>query len=531
MNRFLKTALSMVLVFAIVFSVPIRFSAAVTEEENLPTVYVVGQGVWLENGQGEIIYPSPFNADAEYISNAAKSLSPSFLKGYLTGDYGDYCRELCKAVDPVFASVRLDKNGERKPGESYYPRRTPERMLSNFENSEYKKTGKFGLFDFQFDYDWRIDPFQTADELEEYIDAVLELTGAAKVNLVGRCLGVIETMAYLQRYGTSKINKYLMYCGVLWGTEVCSSPFSGKVKLKPGAIDNFVYAALGGDLLMEIVKDSVSILNRTRGLKLATDFINRVYDDVKEEITPELVMLVYGTMPSFWAMLSAEDYEDAKRLIFSGGREKEYAGLIEKIDNYNNKVRLKSAEILKAAEADGVRIGNVCKYGSQIIPVTEEPEVNSDMFVSLWSSSLGATAGEFNKPLDESYLSLAGENGTYKYISADHQVDASTCLFPESTWIIKNMEHRDFPECVDREIILPFMRFNGQMTVYDRESAPRFLVYDKASSSLRPLTEENSKTEQVNSGSIFVLLSRLIVNVVKLLITSIKTTQNRGGKF
>ncbi|MCR4616313.1 MAG: hypothetical protein K5756_09225 [Clostridiales bacterium] len=522
MKKILKATLSVILIFAILIPVSVNLNAEEAEEENLPTVYVVGQGVWLENAEGEVIYPSSAEINKEFILDAAKSITPAFLKGYITGNYDQYCKELCEIIDPLFASVRLDKNGERKPGESYRPRRTLDSIRENFENSEYKRTGKYGLFDFEFDYDWRIDPFETADELAEYIDIVLDLTGAEKVNLIGRCLGVNETMVYLQKYGTSKINKYLMYCGVLWGTELCSSLFSGTVKIDATAVDNFLYAMLGEDLLMEIIKDSVTILNRTHGLKLAANFINKVYNDVKDELSPELVMRIYGTMPSYWSMLSEEDYETAKKLVFSNGREKEYAGLIEKIDNYHNKVRLKSKEILKAAEADGVAIGSICKYGYQIIPAVKEPGISSDVFVSLWSSSLGATTNGFNKPLKNSYIRRAKRNGTDKYISPDKQVDASTCLFPESTWIIKNIEHADFPEVINREIMIPFLRFKGQMTVNDRETAPRFLVYGQEDSSLSPMTKENSKTEKVNSGSLFVLLGRVIVNSVKLIINNAK---------
>jgi hypothetical protein len=43
--------------------------------------------------------------------------------------------------------------------------------------------------------------------------------------------------------------------------------------------------------------------------------------------------------------------------------------------------------------------------------------------------------------LSDKYINIRVSEGKGKYISPDKQIDASTCLLPDNTWFIKNVDH------------------------------------------------------------------------------------------
>ena len=57
-----------------------------------------------------------------------------------------------------------------------------------------------------------------------------------------------------------------------------------------------------------------------------------------------------------------------------------YAGLIEKIENFDKNIRQHLPEILKQIEADGINIAVVAKYGYQIVPIIESVDALADQY-------------------------------------------------------------------------------------------------------------------------------------------------------
>lgn len=101
-------------------------------------------------------------------------------------------------------------------------------------------------------------------------------------------------------------------------------------------------------------------------------------------------------------------------------------------------------ELLKAAEADGVNIRIVSKYGFQMLPVLESLDEQGDVWTTTRFSSLGATVSKIGTTFSDEYIESRKALGYEKYISPDRQIDASTCVFPEYTWFLKNAIHDDW---------------------------------------------------------------------------------------
>ena len=229
------------------------------------------------------------------------------------------------------------------------------------------------------------------------------------------------------------------------------------------------------------------------GVKLALNEVNRVYKLVCENVVPRILRDSYGTMPGYWAMVEDDCYDSAKKLVF-GGVEDEWAGLIEKLDHYHNNVALKSEEILKQCADDGINVYNIEKYGFASFPVVKDCEMICDSTVNLTLASEGATTVDsFKKTFSKDYMAKAEQNGTAKYISPDRQVDASTCLFPDSTWFVKNLRHKAFPDSMNA-LVAEMINAEGTFTVFDSAEWPQYMVFDEETQTASPMTEENCNT-------------------------------------
>ena len=99
-----------------------------------------------------------------------------------------------------------------------------------------------------------------------------------------------------------------------------------------------------------------------------------------------------------------------------------------------------------------------------------------------------------NETLPAEYIARRTALGFGKYISPDRMIDASTCAFPDNTWFIKGAIHNDVVLGVD---VLYENVFDStdDVTVETYDTHPQFLVYDRETARMFPMTEENCHTE------------------------------------
>ncbi|MDO4380718.1 MAG: hypothetical protein Q4D20_07590, partial [Clostridia bacterium] len=124
----------------------------------------------------------------------------------------------------------------------------------------------------------------------------------------------------------------------------------------------------------------------------------------------------------------------------------------------------------------------------------------TDGMATVKDASLGATCAKFGEKLPESYI--ASHNS--KYVSGDKIIDAGSCLYPDSTWFVKNLDHSLMPGVLENFCATLIAKEN-QPTVFDSERYPQFMVYDKRDGALVPLndiSDIDSSTEVTNPGGI-----------------------------
>ena len=217
-------------------------------------------------------------------------------------------------------------------------------------------------------------------------------------------------------------------------------------------------------------------------------------------------------------MVSDEDYEKAKETVFHGADMEKYANFIEIIDNYHYNVTAEIEEDFKRYEEMGVNIFNVTKYGYQATPVAngEYNSTVSDGIVSATLSSGGATTAPVGKTFNKRYINNAVAAGTDKYISPDKQIDASTALFPERTWFVKNVKHAEFPPSMD--LLFGEMIRNDDYTVNSDPDYPQYMVFENETGKVTPLVVENMNTENwfdVTFGNALKTFFRLLGELIR----------------
>ena len=476
MKKLISILLSLVLLLGTVSVSASAVTYVLKPGSKYPTIYVPGRNE--DNLVDDVDSENPTNIRADInidVSAFASALIPELSQAVVTDEWDAYCATLEGLVAPMFESVALDENGNRKDNSGVQFRYD---NLRNTTQTDYT----YRIDTYRFEYDWRIDPYENAGLLDAYIEAVMAVTGAEKVNILGRCEGANIVLPYLEQYGDSeKINSILFAWPSVYGLVGTTSFFTGDISVDMDALAT----SLATDAsVSNIASSMVSILNMSGILDGGEKAFDFIYSKVKDQLMPSLVLDTFGTMPSMWSMISPDKYEEAKAFVFSG-KEKQYAGLIEKIDNYHNKVGLHIADILKAYTDAGVNFTCVAKYGYVASPIcTSYRNAQSDGMAIVKDASLGATSADFAQILSDSYLS----SHDAKYISSDRIIDASTCLYPESTWFVKNLVHSTMHGVLEN-LCATLIAKETQPTVFDSERYPQFMVYDGRDGSLVPLND------------------------------------------
>ncbi len=313
-------------------------------------------------------------------------------------------------------------------------------------------------------------------------------------------------MAYLSAYGHEKVNKIFFNTTASNGYILASACFSGEMEFNAKELNAFLKnnpnfslesldlsALSSGEDLLALLQAFLDASSAVPGLDPAGALVNRLYADLIREMIPDILLVSYGTFPGVWAMVDNAHFDAAVKYVFAG-REAEYAGLIDRITYYHENVSLKTEELLRACEADGIQVGCVTKYGYPSLPLCKEAEMLSDGHALVSEVSFGATTSTHSGTLSDAYIA----SHDAKYISADKKIDASTCMFRDTSWFVGNLEHQYFPYLLDYLTQAYFLA--DEMTVDTNPAYPQFMVFNPAYS-LDPLTEENADTSVVGVGN------------------------------
>lgn len=504
----MKKIISVLLVAVMMFSFAVPAFAAVNvnaSKSQIPIIRISGDGEPLYDNQGNklLTYTSIFGAfdsgdgdNSELYKSIANVMMPFLVDGLINDNWDPYYDALYEEIAELFGNTLLDKDGN-PIDESGLSEARKQEMQKTMNTNKYGSKKYYGIEDYRFFYDWRLDPTAVADDFDAYIRAVKKATGAQKVGIIASCLGTSVVMAYLAEYGTGDVNGLGFDGTVCNGSEIISESISGKFRLEGDSLTRVLEDCnhLGVFDMDEFLLATIDLLSKSGAIDGITASVKEtIYDKVIRGVTSSLALSTFCTWPGYWSTVSEEDYDDAMLYVFGekgSEKRKEYAGLIEKIENYNTAVRGKTYKLFTDAKSAGVNIGIMAKYGYQIIPICQSSDEIADELVTVKKSSFGATTTKIYDTFSNDYLASVAESDL-KYISPDKQIDASTCLFPDYTWFIKGASHADWTK-MEMKILYDVVSADKQLTVNDTEIS-QFMVYNNETKETFKMTEENCDT-------------------------------------
>lgn len=287
-----------------------------------------------------------------------------------------------------------------------------------------------------FKYDWRQDVCQTAKKLNDYVKSVKKQTGASKVTLVGCSLGGSVLSAYIDAYKNNKdVRRCVFVNAAFQGVDVASA-YARDLAIDSKSVISYIKGlkpALYGGKYSTLLSIGLGVADVR--IKYAADYLNKFLKKKSnvDKLYTQVLKGWIGNIPSLWECIPYDSFDKAVKEMSAIGFLDKSSGLYTKITNYH-KVQGRLAQNLKAIKKQGVEVAIIADYGVAGIPVTSRWKNQTDILIDTKRASAGATTAAFGKK-------LSAKN---KYVSSDKLINAKTCILPDNTWFIKNMQHMAF---------------------------------------------------------------------------------------
>lgn len=459
-------------------------------EFDVPVVFVTGlqgefyKGLSTETQDDDVRIWGP---QAQPIINAVFDNLGSILWYLITNNYDALVEVLSGLVDPIFGDFVCDENGNPNPD-------TGKKETSDYglkESNGYQNA-------YYFVYDWRLDALTIASQLDDYINYVMELTGSDKVALVSMSLGTAIMMTYLYEYyytaedysERNHIAAAVFIAGAMNGVGCCEDPFSGNISMDSVSLMRFLSEIMKDDSSTQAIYYMLEWLYVMGALDGVVEYVDNLTDELLDHGFNEAMTDSLATVSGFYTLMSTERYRETIDYIFNTPEKKEkYAEVIRKGDYYHNNVQVNGTNIINSLLADGINTAIIAEYGYTFIPLTSDNDRMSDGVIATDRESFGATCSRVDETLSNGYKQAEICECGGNHISADNQIDASTCEFPDITWFAKYLRHSS----ADRyfaQLVNLIVYSDRQITVWDYSEYPQFMI-NLDDEKLVPLTVED----------------------------------------
>ena len=293
--------------------------------------------------------------------------------------------------------------------------------------------------EFNYRYDWREDPWLLAERMHNMIEAVCEATGHSTVNVASQSGSTVIFMAYLVRYGTQRIAALTIRSTFHKGSTVLGDLVNGRVKLDANALSRTNFFKDFGVPNHEMIMSVLQAAHQAGLLAPLLTTVNRALPRILDRFYENAFVPSVLTIPMLWAYVPPDDYESGKEFCF-GDKKDQYAGLIQKLDRYHYRVKLKADELLQET-AWKIPVGTYLGYNSTLFFGVENSNRDGDGIIDTALMSMGAICATPGKRLGVMGVYRQKVNCGHDHISPGRTVDASACLFPEHTWFVRNDPH------------------------------------------------------------------------------------------
>lgn len=471
MKKVVKKLTAVLLVLSVLMSLAIPAAAVEKLAPGVPMIHIGGiasRNLYADmntDAERQVFWPT-----TDSITGAVKKLIFPIARLAFDKNWDAFNNKLIPAANEMFEMITCNPDGTSK-------------YDVTIKNDWYGIPPGYN-FDrtLSFYYDWRLDPMDIAVDLHNYIQYIKRETGCQKVALLPESMGGVTVTAYLSLYGTTDVAAVIMRSSAFQGVSLVGELFNRNISIDKVAVLGYVGRFLepmenGGQIALLL-----KVLDMFGMLDVILSAVSVTLDNLKERAYDESLIPVFGYMPGVWSLVPDEYYESAKRSMLD---ETVNAALIEKIDNYHYNAQAKAETLLKQAMADGVRVAVIANYNLFGVPISPQVYAQTDYLIDTVYASGGATCAPLNASLGEGYVQAVqcGHN----HVSPDLIVDASTCMFPEHTWFVKNMIHTEF-RADYRAMVSWILEAPAQPTVFTDARYPQFQQFNIADETLSPVT-------------------------------------------
>ena len=479
-----KVVLSIVLAMILVVTTlaPAFASGKKCDCGTAPIVQVRGIGETLYDGEGNPVF------SAENIIKGILPAIPGLTYYLATGDTDVLVDALKVAVKEIFAPVSYDNNlnrdsvvtvkGYTSDSVESYVDMSEEHSGSEYTLAQavYNELGEGHSY--LFIYDWTANPFDIAEDLNQFIQEVKEKSGHDKVSICAESMGGCMTNTYLALYGYDDVENLVMANSAFNGLEMLGQLFIGNPEIDGEALAGLIVQSIYGSA------EYASLIPYIPVFEQLALFANDLFEKAGDRIYEEVLIPVFGYLPSFWCFIPEYHFEEAmEKMLPDAGPE-----LLAFVNEYYEKVASKTGDRVKEmVESEDVNYFCVSNYNKFIAPVTETARWNSDGVIETYNTSGFATVADMGTTLGADYVQAVdmGRN----MISPDNIVDASTCQAPMQTWFTKNWGHIAYSlndgTC---DFYVWLLTANEQYTIDSNPQYPQFMYYNCEIPALMPYT-------------------------------------------
>lgn len=383
-------------------------------------------------------------------------------------------------VAEIFEPIAMDRNGN-PVHEIYFDKF--ESSMANYpeEVSLMEDEGETGIIKtaidkigaenvYYFTYDWRKSARELADDLNAYIAGVLSESGQDKVNISAVSMGGMVMSAYLYWHGSDAVNNLVYVSSAHNGTYGPGDGLNGDIYFDGSVICSRIKKSVSG---RPVISFFVDIAEKIGVFDAVTAVANGIVEDNPQLINNSVVRDGFGTLLGFWAMCPDDVFSSGVEFLF-GGHEDDYPVIMEKLSQTEDFI-LSTEEIIDSAIANGVNVSFISNYNTPLAPYFKHSYLQGDGVLETRLTSNFATVADYGEALTQEQLSLADE----AYVSPDRIIDATTALYRDTTWFVRDAVHVAAVYGSDyADFLMWLLLSEEQPTVKTDAAYPQFMAVD-----------------------------------------------------
>ncbi len=472
----MKKALSIMLVFILLLATAVPASASLQDGEvsydGCPLVVVRGidfGGFYLADGSPAIRFQ---------LGDVFSFVKNYFTECIINKNEDAFIDSSLGLVTDILGAIAMDKEG--KPvNELYYDKY--EKSMANYldEIDQMENTGETGIIKtavdkigaenvYYFTYDWRKSAKELGADLNSYILNVLTETQSDRVNIVAVSMGGMVTSAYLYHHGAGKVNNLVFVSSAHNGTYGPGDALNGDIYFDSDVIYSRIRKSFSGKIISGFFID---FIDKIGIFDAVTAVANKIVEENPQAINNDEIRNGFGTLLGFWAMCPDDVYESGVDFLF-GGHEAEYPVIMEKLEETKEFV-FSTEEIIDGAVESGVNVSFVSNYNTPLAPYFRHSYLQGDGVLETKLTSNFATVADYGEVLTDGQLSSSEK----KYVSPDGIIDATTALYRDTTWFVRDAVHVAAEYRSEyADFVMWLALYDGQPTVAADPSYPQFMA-------------------------------------------------------